>query len=107
RIWGMGIASADLDFDGYPEYFMTSMTDNRLETLRSVSQNGALVPDYKDVAYPRGVTAHLPHTGDEVRPSTAWHAQFEDVNNDGYADLFIAKGNVWEMPDFALLDPNN
>ena len=22
-------------------------------------------------------------------------------------DLFIAKGNVWDMPDFAMQDPNN
>ena len=28
-------------------------------------------------------------------------------NNDGLADLFVAKGNVWEMPDFAMADPNN
>jgi hypothetical protein len=42
-----------------------------------------------------------------VRPSTAWHAQFGDVNNDGLSDLFVAKGNVWDMPDFAAADPNN
>jgi hypothetical protein len=42
-----------------------------------------------------------------LRPSTAWHAQFEDVNNDGLSDLFIAKGNVASMPDFAARDPNN
>jgi enediyne biosynthesis protein E4 len=29
------------------------------------------------------------------------------VNNDGLADLFIAKGNVDRMPDFAGKDPNN
>jgi hypothetical protein len=29
------------------------------------------------------------------------------VNNDGRFDLFIAKGNVAEMPDFAMNDPNN
>jgi enediyne biosynthesis protein E4 len=29
------------------------------------------------------------------------------VNNDGRNDLFVAKGNVWEMPDFAMQDPNN
>ena len=27
-------------------------------------------------------------------PSTAWHAEFADVNNDGFIDLFVAKGNV-------------
>jgi hypothetical protein len=56
---------------------------------------------------PRGVTAHRPYTGDDLRPSTAWHAQFDDVNNDGLVDLFVAKGNVDQMPDFAMHDPDN
>jgi hypothetical protein len=45
--------------------------------------------------------------GDDSKPSTAWHTEFQDVNNDGLVDLFVAKGNVWEMPDFAAKDPNN
>lgn len=107
RIWGMGIASYDLDFDGYPEYFLTSMADNKLQTLTSVAEDGAQKPDYKDVAFAKGVTAHRPYTGGDWHPSTAWHAQFEDVNNDGMVDLFVAKGNVDKMPDFAAKDPSN
>ena len=107
RIWGMGIASADLDGDGYPDYFLTSMADNKLQMLAGPPQQGEPRPDYKDVAYAKGVTAHRPYLGEDLRPSTAWHAQFEDVNNDGLADLFIAKGNIAKMPDFAAKDPNN
>ena len=107
RIWGMGIASQDLTGDGYPDYFLTSMADNKLQTLTNPTQGGQARPDYKDVAYAKGVTAHRPYFGGDLRPSTAWHAQFEDVNNDGLADLFIAKGNVASMPDFAARDPNN
>jgi hypothetical protein len=108
RIWGMGIASYDLNFDGYPEYFLTSMADNKLQTLAAVPADGTSPkPSYADVAYPKGVTAHRPYVGEDLKPSTAWHTQFEDVNNDGLVDLFIAKGNVWDMPDFALKDPNN
>ena len=40
RIWGMGIASADLNGDGYPEYFLTSMADNKLQTLAAIPQDG-------------------------------------------------------------------
>jgi hypothetical protein len=105
RIWGMGIASADLNADGYPEFFLTSMADSKLQTL-ATPQPGAK-PKYADVAFAKGVTAHRPYIGGDLRPSTGWHAQFADVNNDGRSDLFVAKGNVWEMPDFAMADPNN
>ncbi len=107
RIWGMGIASRDLDFDGYPEYFLTSMADNKLQKLGEIPTDGKPKPSYADVAFAKGATAHRPYTGGEIRPSTAWHTDFEDVNNDGRADLFIAKGNVAKMPDFAEKDPNN
>jgi enediyne biosynthesis protein E4 len=102
KIWGMGIASTDLDFDGYPEYFLTSMADHKLQTLAA-----APAATFKDVAFAKGVTVHRPTTGTDLKSSTGWHAQFEDVNNDGWADLFVAKGNVDRMPDFAAKDPNN
>jgi hypothetical protein len=104
RLWGMGIAGRDLDGDGKPEYFLTSMADHKLQTLADPASGQAR---YKDVAFAKGATAHRPYTGGDVRPSTGWHAQFEDVNNDGLADLFVAKGNVSNMPDFASRDPNN
>lgn len=107
RIWGMGIASYDLDFDGYPEYFLTSMADNKLQALVTVPKDGKGPAAYKDIAFAKGVTAHRPYTGGDWHPSTAWHTDFQDVNNDGLVDLFIAKGNVAEMPDFAKLDPND
>ncbi len=103
QIWGMGIASHDLDGDGFPEVFLTSMADNKLQKL----EGDRTRPSFADVAYKRGVTAHRPYAGGDVHPSTAWHAQFADVNNDGFTDLFIVKGNVSSMPDFATLDPNN
>jgi hypothetical protein len=53
------------------------------------------------------VTAHRPFAGDDVLPSTAWHPEFADVNNDALIDLFVAKGNVEAMPEFAVDDPSN
>jgi enediyne biosynthesis protein E4 len=102
-IWGMGIATFDVTGDGLPEVFLTSQGDNRLQTL----VDGATGPTYEDIALERGVTAHRPHTGGDLLPSTAWHPEFRDVNNDGYMDLFISKGNVEAMPEFAVKDPDN
>lgn len=102
QIWGMGIASHDLTGDGLPEVFLTSQGDNKLQTV----SDGAR-PAYEDIALEVGATAHRPFVGDTNRPSTAWHAEFGDVNNDGFADLFITKGNVDSQADFAMDDPNN
>lgn len=107
RIWGMGIASYDLAGSGYPDYFITSMADHKLQRLDRPAGGGAPKPSYSDIAFKNGVTAHRPYTGGDVRPSTGWHAQFEDVNNAGRPDLFVAKGNVSAMPDFAEKDPSN
>lgn len=102
-IWGMGIASRDLTGDGLPEVFLTSMGDQKLRQLA----DDAAGPTYRDTAYARGVTATVPYTGGDGRPSSGWHAAFGDVDNDGLDDLFIAKGNVEQMPDAAIADPNN
>jgi hypothetical protein len=106
RIWGMGVSSYDFNFDGYPEYYLSSMSDSKYQTLEK-PDGAATRPSYADIAWKKGVTAHRPYMGDDLRISTGWHTQIEDVNNDGLADIFVAKGNVAEMPDFAMKDPNN
>ena len=103
RIWGMGIASQDLTADGYPEVYLTSQGDNKLQTLA----DGPAQPRYEDIALRRGVTAHRPYAGDDPLASTAWHPAFEDVNNDGFTDLFVSKGNVELQTEYASKDPSN
>jgi hypothetical protein len=103
QVWGMGIASHDLTGDGRPEVFITSQGDNKLQTLAGADAE----PTYEDIALERGVTAHRPYAGGDELPSTAWHAEFADVNNDGFVDLFITKGNVEAQPDYARRDPND
>ncbi len=105
KIWGMGIAAADLDADGRPEFILTSMGDTKLQSLVRGEDDGR--PTYQDIAFDRGVTAHRPYTGGDPKPSTGWHAEFADFNNDARLDLFISKGNVEAMPDFAAFDPDN
>jgi hypothetical protein len=103
QVWGMGLASRDVTGDGLPEVFITSQGDNKLQSLES----GPSVPTFGDIALRRGVTAQRPYAGGDVLPSTAWHPQFEDVNNDGFVDLFVSKGNVEGQTDHARLDPSN
>ena len=103
KIWGMGIASQDLTGDGLPEIYLTSQADNKLQTLA----NGPGQPTYEDIALARGVTATTPFTGGDTLASTAWHPQFEDLNNDGRFDLLVTKGNVEAEVDMAHKDPTN
>ena len=98
-LWGMGIASQDLNGDGLPEVMLTSMGDQLLQFNTGMS--------YRNAPYATGSYAQRPHLGDDGRPSTGWHAEFGDIDNDGLADLFIAKGNVDQMPSNAIHDPNN
>jgi enediyne biosynthesis protein E4 len=53
------------------------------------------------------VEATRPSTGDDPLPSTAWHPEFVDVNNDALIDLFVSKGNVDRQEDYASKDPSD
>ncbi|WP_108814785.1 CRTAC1 family protein [Loktanella sp. Alg231-35] len=99
-LWGMGIASRDLTGDGRDEVMLTSMGD---QLMQIAGEDGT----YAAAPFTIGTYAQRPHTGDDGRPSTGWHAEFADIDNDGRADLFIAKGNVDQMPGLAMKDPNN
>ena len=103
QIYGMGIASQDLTGDGLPEVYLTSQRDNKLQTLIA----GPDQPTFRDIALRRGVTSTRPFAGDTSLPSTAWHPEFADVNNDGFTDLFVSKGNVGAQAEFATRDPSD
>ena len=98
-LWGMGIASRDITGDGLPEVVMTSMGDQLLQFNRG--------DHFENAPFSLGSYAQRPYVGDDGRPSTGWHAEFGDVDNDGRQDLFIAKGNVDQMPSNAIHDPND
>jgi len=100
-IWGMGIASRDITGDGLPEVYLTSMGDQKLQYPTGDG------PGYEDARFEIGHSAHRPYMGGDGRPSTGWHAAFGDFNNDGRDDIFVAKGNVEQMPSNAADDPNN
>ncbi|HEY9505104.1 MAG TPA: CRTAC1 family protein, partial [Gemmatimonadales bacterium] len=89
--------------DGLPEVYLTSQGDNKLQTLA----HGAGQPTFEDIALRRGVTSTLPFAGGQELPSTAWHPEFADVNDDGLTDLLVTKGNVGAQADYATRDPND
>ncbi|MBW6417270.1 CRTAC1 family protein [Celeribacter sp. PS-C1] len=99
-LWGMGIAERDIDGDRVPDVMLTSMGDQLLQLGQDDGR-------YKPAPYEIGTYAHRPHLGGDGRPSTGWSADWGDVDNDARADLFIAKGNVEQMPNNAAHDPNN
>lgn len=103
KVWGMGIASQDVTGDGLPEVYLTSQGDNKLQTLTA----GPAQPSFRDIALRRGVTSAQPFAGGQHLPSTAWHPEFADVNNDGFLDLFVSKGNVGAQVDYASRDPSD
>jgi enediyne biosynthesis protein E4 len=103
RLWGMGIGSQDVTGDGYPDVYLTSQGSNALQTLAS----GAASPAYRNIALPMGLEATSPSVGGDPLPSTSWHAEWADVNADGFADLFVSKGNVDEQPEMAAMDPSD
>jgi enediyne biosynthesis protein E4 len=104
QIWGMGIATYDVTGDGYPDVYLTNQGPNKLQTL----SQGPSAPTYRDIGLKRGADAAKPFVGTDVAlASTAWHPEFQDVNNDGFVDLLVTKGNVDEQPDYARADPSN
>ena len=100
-LWGMGIASRDVNGDGLLDVFLSTMGDQRLQ----LREPGG--PFWRDVPFVMGTAAQRPHVGDDGRPSTGWSVVFGDVDLDGRDDVFIAKGNVEQMPSNAMEDPNN
>lgn len=104
QIWGMSLAAHDVVGNGLPDLSISNMMDQRLESLADRQSPAA---HFVDIAFDSGSTAHRPYAGGDVRPSTGWHTQFADFDQDGRADLLIIKGNVDEMPEFAAFDPDN
>ncbi len=81
RQYGMGIATADVDEDGWPDYFTTNIG-------RDVLLLGAADGVFVDGSERYGVTSQF---GPDNWRAT-WGAAFLDVENDGAWDLYVASG---------------
>ena len=79
---GMGVDAADFDEDGYPDIFITALSN---ETYPLYRNNGD------------GTFSYVTNTMGVGRISllySGWGARFMDVDNDGLRDLFVAQGHV-------------
>jgi hypothetical protein len=79
---GMGVDAADFDEDGYPDIFITALSN---ETYPLYRNNGDATFSY--VTNTMGVgRISLLYSG--------WGARFVDVDNDGLRDIFVAQSHV-------------
>ena len=81
-MFGMGIATADINSDGYFDFFVTNLGDNRLLTSNA---DGA---SFTDEALEAGVAVGTFRRQQRV----SWGAVFFDYDNDAYEDLYFASG---------------
>jgi hypothetical protein len=78
----MGIDAADYDEDGYPDIFITALSN---ETYPLFRNQGDRTFTYETTV--AGIAqATLPYSG--------WGTRFVDVDNDGLRDIFVAQGHV-------------
>src|SRR5713226_2911511 len=79
---GMGVDAADYDGDGYPDIFMTALSN---ETYPLFHNSGDKTFSYDTNTVGIG-QATLLYSG--------WGTHFVDVDNDGLPDIFVAQGHV-------------
>ncbi len=79
---GMGVDAADYDNDGWPDVFITALSN---ETYPLYRNNGDLSFTY--VTQTAGI-------GEVTLLYSGWGTRFLDADNDGLRDIFIAQGHV-------------
>ena len=79
---GMGVDCGDYDNDGYPDVFITTLSNEKYAFYRN---NGDLSFTY--VTNTTGV-------GQITLLNAGWGTRFVDVDNDGLRDLFVAQSHV-------------
>ncbi|MBT3344496.1 MAG: tetratricopeptide repeat protein [Gemmatimonadetes bacterium] len=80
---GMGLDGGDVDNDGDIDIYVTNFSDD-VNTLYANDGRGW----FSDATYATGM-------GGVVRPFLGWSAALEDLDNDGWLDLFVANGHVY------------
>jgi enediyne biosynthesis protein E4 len=79
---GMGVDAGDYDADGYPDIFITALSN---ETYALFRNNGDAT-----FTYATGTT----NVGPITLLYSGWGTRFLDADNDGWLDLFVAQSHV-------------
>jgi hypothetical protein len=79
---GMGVDAADYDNDGWPDVFITTLSN---ETYPLYHNNGDLSFTY---------ATQTSGVGQITQLNSGWGARFVDFDNDGLRDIFVAQGHV-------------
>jgi hypothetical protein len=79
---GMGVDFRDIDNDGLPDIFETSMYNDNFLLFRNTG-NGEF--DYATMSS---------HIGAATRPLTGWGTGIYDFDNDGWKDVFTSNGAI-------------
>jgi hypothetical protein len=79
---GMGVDAADYDDDGWPDIFITALSNQTYPLFRN---NGDNTFNYDTNATGVGQATIL---------YSGWGTRFVDVDNDGLRDIFVAQGHV-------------
>ena len=79
---GMGIDCADYDNDGYPDVFITTLSNEKYAIYKN---SGDLSFTY---------VTNTSAVGQITLLNSGWGTRFVDVDNDGLRDLFVAQSHV-------------
>ncbi len=92
---GMGVDTADYDHDGLPDIVKTNFSDDAPNLYRHQGNGGTglpPVPSFSDQSFPAGL-------GEVSRLSLGFGVKFLDVDNDGWADIYVGNGHVYPQVD--------
>ena len=79
---GMGVDAADYDNDGWPDVFITTLSN---ETYPLYHNNG-------DLSFTSATNSTA--VGQITLPYSGWGTKFIDADNDGWRDIFVAQSHV-------------
>ena len=79
---GMGVTAGDYDGDGWLDIFRTNFSEDTSSLYHNTGQG-----TFDDVTFPAGLGMNTRYLG--------WGCAFIDIDNDGWADIFVCNGHIY------------